>query len=1414
MIFSVIKGKEELATYSEFNGFETIYSNQNFIIQTTETSIAYFDTYDKNSVIYISKDKKLFENKKDERITGKFYTIEPNTQYYIRNTLYFEKDPSVFQKYLYPLDLKNKKIDISGNSINYLYLQKDVTYELNYEDNSIKKMIKLSRKTLNAKVKIKLNNQENELNEDNLYYMIPEDFKGKISVQINENDAFLKFLSKIENSNDYIISTNEEEDNLDMAKNTINIIIKYSQKDFFLDLNSYLPFTFSFSYGFSIDNNYFYNSDSNNFISSYKGKDNYSNSLKLYSIFKNINLIKNEYFSFVIKINKSNLEQKINLHYYRSSEKIINSLLNEKLSPYYCSNIISYLQDITDTYIYSDIAQAPPEIPNIPNYHHEKINLKTELGKIETSNRNFYEFYQDIQLVLNHVKDLHFNIFAIETPKKIKISQIFAFLPFNFKIEKYNNGEYRIFIEENEYKKSFPENVQKFIDEHKNIPLKTINDIDPFDYIQNWSKFRKLKNKHAEFTYAIGEITNFLIREYPLNYSDLSLNDYEFEDNQLLRTGYIIGENNVNNKNRNIIKWDYVLKSKVNKNKVIKCKVDHKKKVNVIFQNSFDFDINKGIFFILKNCSEEFHKNSYPIIIIESKNNGGCGILASYMQQALQTGIVVRNYESLKKSALLIEEEKNYIIKKEERKKKNSKSILSKIKDFFTNIEFLGFYDNVNCLELGKIYKLKDFEDSYKSKTIKHKRTEAYDSLSGCHKKALKEFRETINKKYSKNVKKPTDIIIFTDSFSYSAASTLIKGFQKTGGAITVGYFGNPKIEGLDLFDSSQSNSAILNFEDTNAYNNLQNNGFIVGGITFLESFDYFYEYNKLEQTPDEYNLNPVDYRVDIYSEYNDELYDKFINEAQKIHYNFNKNFMCNYNNKRLLLRHDDCLKNNMPNKYTHGGYQCGSNNKWDKTKCIPFYCDIGYYFDNNKKQCVQECSYDEIKKKCIYEDNYNQKFTIESDSIYYFYFANYKDDYKYNYKISNGKVGWIDDKSDLLIIDTTSENKNDINNLTLEIVGCNTKMNFINSQNKYLTYSLINMDYKETMIICDNSENYLLYIDNIYKSPKTKVKIAKYNNDMTVNDILNLNNNYFSDSKENIYSFPKNEIYLLYIKLGELDPFNIFISPDFTSKTTNLLTNNKLKSNDEIDIIEISNNNIGFLYLKKDSIYILDFKENLLNKMIRLSRETMNSEVYIENKDIRLNSDNLYYQMDDNFIGKLKLVISNEDALIEFLFKQSESDVSLLEIEKIEYETKIFSLTTKYNFLKIPKTNSNDNIDIELIGENTNSKVTIYLGYSILPYSYFSVDIEENIFSFYENYNFQITEHYKGNIQTRDDEYYCVMIECFDDDIVLNVKKHKGIIQKIKEKLAKWKIALIVIGSIVGAFIMGLWIYHCIRKK
>ena len=45
----------------------------------------------------------------------------------------------------------------------------------------------------------------------------------------------------------------------------------------------------------------------------------------------------------------------------------------------------------------------------------------------------------------------------------------------------------------------------------------------------------------------------------------------------------------------------------------------------------------------------------------------------------------------------------------------------------------------------------------------------------------------------SKKAKKQTDIIIFTGYQSISATSIFLKGFQQTGRAIVIGYFGNQK---------------------------------------------------------------------------------------------------------------------------------------------------------------------------------------------------------------------------------------------------------------------------------------------------------------------------------------------------------------------------------------------------------------------------------------------------------------------------------------------------------------------------------------------------------------------------------------------------------------------------------------------
>ena len=45
--------------------------------------------------------------------------------------------------------------------------------------------------------------------------------------------------------------------------------------------------------------------------------------------------------------------------------------------------------------------------------------------------------------------------------------------------------------------------------------------------------------------------------------------------------------------------------------------------------------------------------------------------------------------------------------------------------------------------------------------------------------------------------------------------------------------------------------------------------------------------------------------------------------------------------------------------EHAHGGFKCGQNNQWDKNNCAPYYCDIGYSFDQHLKKCVKDCMVD-----------------------------------------------------------------------------------------------------------------------------------------------------------------------------------------------------------------------------------------------------------------------------------------------------------------------------------------------------------------------------------------------------------------------------------------------------------------------
>ena len=1379
-----IKGIEEIQYISELNEFQTISQIQTFYVKTEIESIAYFDSIDKRCLVYDQDNK---------RIDGLFYKISPNKDYKISTSFYNSEKPSIFIRYLFPLDLSNQEINIKDNSISYLYLIKNKIFTLNFESNSFKRMITLSQKTLDSKIIINKNNEKFELNKDNLYYTIEKDFKGKLTLETNENFAFIQFLIGLEENKNYEKLSQTSYINHEIKYKTTILVIPYTQKEIEIQLSSSDPFKFSFSNGFSSNNDYYYNSISNINIDSSKNGNNYLSSIIFHNLYRNIILGNKGFFTFAINVDLD-ANKKIYLNYKQFSK--IDDLLDEVVTQNFCQEVIKNFQDLFEIYVYTDIAKNPPEISGFPNYH-EKIDIKERLNQISTTNRKYYEFYQDIQMVLAALKDRHLRVRATKTPNGIKINQYSASLPFNFIINEINS-EYKIFIKKNDHFNKFNDkNIQNFINNHLNIPIKSINNIDPFTFIQNWSKFRGVKNKHADFTKKITEISHFNLFYHPLNYSDMSINEYEFEDNKIIRIPYhitvpiknnlkfdnyflnvmknadneiprldIIYKNFLNFKEKKIqnfnqvsitpVNWNADL-SHIEGNKNIKCRVDDINKANVIYQNSFSFEYYEEVIGKILKCIELFYTNDYPIIIIESQNGGGYAIIYRILLQVLQPRIEFEDYFSFRITPISEEYFKKKI--------------------FYRNV------DSYDCTEINDYLHFKKFyEDSYGDNSIHHNRTSPIDIIRVEYRLALKEFRKELLKK-SKFIKRPTDIIVLTDSYSFSATSGLIKGFQNSGGAVTVGFFGNPKIQVSGLFDASQSISSVEVLSNTKIKSELNKNGFVISGVTVSESYD-FHQINVKDQIPREYTLDPVDFRIDIYSDYSDDLYDKFIKEGLKIHQKLNIDNQCNKKNDRLFLHNDKCKYIN-GDLYTHGGYKCGKDNTWDTSKCEPYYCEIGYYFDQIQKKCIENCKYDKEIAFFIYEDNVDKIFDLKKNVKYNFIFPFYqKKNYFYSTTLNNIKIKKPVRSLGLVYNPTTYDNK-------LQIIEKATNLRLYNLNKQNRRFSIIKAS--DSLIFMDDSEeDYILYLDNTYKSSNTQFQLAEYNEEMTYDEILNHDSKYFKSYTDNIHTFSKGKLYLLYIKLSDLDPFNIFMNQIYEEKT-----------------IQIEGLETEFLYLEKNTIYTLDFQNNKINRMIKLSRETLKSEIHIEGTDVILDSKNLYYKIKDNYKGQLRLSVYEENALIEFLFKQDDSDIDLL-----NFDEEIFTLNKKYNILTIPKKYSSKIIDIELSRNEFLTNFTIYLAYAIPPYNYFSVDIEENIFTVEEIFTFRINEHYKGDFNLMENEYYCIMIENFGEDVTMSIEIKDEEKDEENNGLESWKIALIVVSSIIVFLLLVFLLYvtcrHC----
>ena len=676
-------------------------------------------------------------------------------------------------------------------------------------------------------------------------------------------------------------------------------------------------------------------------------------------------------FAFCFLTSKALLEEQ---NSYNEKPITIDDI-NVPISEENCTIAIDNLKRLfKEGYIYTDIKKNPP---NKEYYGSEDII--DELGKISLNDRKYYDFFRDIKRILGRIKDGHLNIAAYQSPNGYLIQKIATCLPFKFGIDGNNREDAKIYITKfDDCFEFFDENVKNFVESHENEILKSINDKDPFDYIQNINaEFDAFYNKHSTFTRNMKSAHKINIYSNPLTQKQLSNITFVFEDESNITLSYYIYYNTTDfenpefadfynkerlkeiktmddlsildikhefNRMKNNIKkdesninWDYSTKGGE-----IRCRVDNVNNLNVFTQTSFHFvgpNYKSGVE-VVEKCTELFYSNKYPIVGIESYNGGGTCKLSYYFQTLLQAKILPSPHYSTLKTELM----KEYI-----------NADIPDIKDD------PDMYQRINietCKPFEKFDDMKEIEDDY-GKGVKHKRTQYFRVFNSSDLKEHKKVRE----KYSNlgNLKRPTDIIIFTDTFSFSATSFFIKGLQETGAAITVGYFGNPKSD--EVMDASQSPSFVGYFPNTDVYKKLKDVGILIKGVTIYESYNYTYQIKN--PIPREYSIHPVDEKFDIFKPYTDELYDQFIAKAKEVLNKYNEEKKCNPKNLELVYdpnNKKDCYTFE-GDEHAHGGYECdASSGTWSKT-CKPYYCDIGYYFDKYTNKCIKDiCTEDSFE--------------------------------------------------------------------------------------------------------------------------------------------------------------------------------------------------------------------------------------------------------------------------------------------------------------------------------------------------------------------------------------------------------------------------------------------------------------------
>jgi len=614
----------------------------------------------------------------------------------------------------------------------------------------------------------------------------------------------------------------------------------------------------------------------------------------------------------------------------------------------FTDGIVDTLTVIEDFYPYVEISMHPPSdyFPTVNFTEGIESLAKLFEGKTEIPLK---DVIRPVQKFIKSFRDGHFSLsFDNTSDFENPFAAVATAFPFNWDLGNVTDKKAEVFLTPSDASSMvFDEDTLKLITSHKNVAVKYVDEQPAYYYfVSFFGDYDDMKSRQGSLQATRYMSTHaFRILNFPLEDEVLFGNHtVEYEDGETF-TFYLVYVNRGNLKGTRSNDFDmhpistYTLDQEMEMlrflknykpkairgrdlrdNKFIPC--GHENGMNYLKVDTFspsDTEAYANEFFA---CLAQIDQNTDPITVVFPMNGGGSLVLEQLMEYALTPDYDFRMYAAVRKGP---------------------KELASKIfVDSAEYIKALADIDN-NC---GSFDTLEDRQRMWNATEedvfgdIVHRRTKKYFVTQ---KKSYAEYAD----KALKNVRKPTDFILATDGYCFSACSIFVLNTIRKGSGIVTGFGeANP---GDTKFVAAQCPSSVIGpntYFDTKEICEKYGLSF---QATLFESYNISAEAK--ETTPGDFEI----FHIDKHSGYNKGV-EPNISEMIPYLKSVREEFQtkCNPLNKRLFFVNDDCKSKVTDPNALAVGYACGSNGEWDKNTCKISSCKIGYAVDFDKNKCVE----------------------------------------------------------------------------------------------------------------------------------------------------------------------------------------------------------------------------------------------------------------------------------------------------------------------------------------------------------------------------------------------------------------------------------------------------------------------------